>query len=127
MTTIHAYRRTLPHSVELFGQVLKFSADAEGRQVCEVPEGPALDRLLEISEGYCVLGAPPKQEGDEDQPYSPYVLTNGDNGKSVDLRTLDRAGLLAFIRDQELDYAPHPNAKDDTVRDKIVAMLTMGE
>ena len=127
MPIVHAYRRTKVHTVEAAGLKLKFEPNAEGHVVCEVPEGPALERLLELAEGYVLHGElPRKAEPDEDydEPLSKYVLTRGDNDETVDLRALDRAGLLAFIAEQELDYKPRANAADDTVRDKIVQLLT---
>lgn len=128
MAIVHAYRRTKLHTCQAGGLTLKFAPDTEGRVVCDVPEGPALDRLLELTEGYTLLGQKPQvasePDEDDDAPLSKYVLTRGDNDETVDLRTLDRAGLLAFIAEQGLDYTPRANAADDTIRDKIVKLLT---
>ena len=118
---LHAYRRKEPHQVEVAGQVLKFAANEQDHQVCDAPPGPATDRLLELSEGYVVYG---DTKQSEPAPASKYLLVNGE--ETVDLRTLDRAALVAFSAAQGLDYKPHANSKDDTVRDKIVELLTAG-
>ena len=126
MAIVHAYRRTRPHTVELGGKSFKFAANEDGHQVCDVPEGPALERLLELAEGYVAYGQvlPTAPGDDEDAPLSKYVLTRNENDDTIDLRLLDRAGLLAFIAEQELSYTPRANTPDDTLRDKIVHMLT---
>lgn len=131
MATVHAHRRTAPIEVELFGFTGKFTVNEAGHVVCEVPEGPALDRLLEITEAYTVYGGKPftpqaDPDDDDDTPLSKYALTRNESDETIDLRTLDRAGLLAFITEQELNYTPRANTPDDTVRDKIVALLTGG-
>lgn len=130
MAIVHAYRRTAPVEVEVFGFIAKFAPNEAGEVVCEVPEGPALDRLMEITEAYVVHGikpqATPDPDEDDDTPLSKYVLTRNESDETIDLRTLDRAGLLAFIAEQELGYSPRANTPDDTVRDKIVALLTGG-
>lgn len=64
MTTIHAYRRTLPHTVELLGHKLEFKVNAAGDQVCDVADDAAAARLLEISEGYRLHGG--QGDGDAD-------------------------------------------------------------
>lgn len=128
VTILHAYRRTAPCSVDLTGGPFKFAANEHGHFVCDVPEGPALTRLLEIGEAYRVYGAAVEQAPaeDDDTPLSKYVITNGDDDSTVDLRTLDRTALLAFIADQDLDYKPHHKAGEDTIRDKIVELLIGG-
>lgn len=128
MTILHAFRRIAPHAVDLPGGPFLFAPNEHGHFVCEVPEGPALERLLELTEGYKVYGAAAvlAPAEDDDTPASKYVITNGEDDSTVDLRTLDRAGLLAFIADQELDYKPHHKSSDDTIRDKIVELLIGG-
>lgn len=125
MTILHAFRRIATHAVDLPGGPFKFDANEHGHFVCDVPEGPALARLLELKEGYKVYGAAVEQAPaeDDDTPLSKYVITNGDDDSTVDLRTLDRTALLAFIADQELDYKPHHKAGEDTIREKIVELL----
>lgn len=128
MPLIHAYRRKAPHTVEFAGETRTFEANPAGEQVCDVPAGPMADRLLELTEGYRLHASEQPQAAppdDEDEPPSPFVLTSeGDDGNEVlvDLRTLDRARLLAFCAENDIP-APHPNAKDDTVRQKIVDFL----
>jgi len=129
MALVHAYRRTAPVEVEVYeGYIAKFEPNEAGHQVCEVPEGPSLDRLLEISEAYVVYGIKPQAQAepdeDDDTPLSKYILTRDDTDATVDLRELDRAALLAFIAEQDLDYKPRANTPDDTIRDRIVALLT---
>jgi len=121
MTTIHAYRRSSPCSVELFGEAHKFVANDKGDLVCEVPPGPALDRLLEIKEGYKVYGA--TVEADEPDAPSPYVLTMEEEGNevTVDLRKLDLAALQAFCTENEIKF--HVNSKEPKLRDTIVAFF----
>lgn len=123
MPTVHAYRRKKPHTPEVGGVLYKFAANEAGEQVCEVPEGPGLDRLLEIAEGYKLHGVQKDKADDEPNgDVSPYILTQeGEGGEevSIDLRTLDKAALVKFCADNEIP-APHPNAKEETIRNKIV-------
>lgn len=55
MKLIHAYRRSTPIVVELFGKVIQFQPDARSRMVAEVEDGPVADRLLQIKEAYVLL------------------------------------------------------------------------
>ena len=131
MTTVHAYRRSAPISVDLFEQTIEFKPNANGEIVAELDAGPALDRLLEITEGYRVLGAAPVIEPDADEETvietSPYVLTqekddgSGDE-ETIDLRTLARKELVQFCEDNEIP-APNKNDNADAIRDKIVAFF----
>ena len=121
MTILHAYRRTAVHSVDQPGGPFVFEVNADGHYLCDVTEPDAVDRLLEISEGYRVYGEPLTQALAADAPLSRFVITN--EHSTVDLRTLDRAGLLAFIVAEALDYKPHHKSSDDTIRDKIVELL----
>jgi hypothetical protein len=116
MTVIHAFRRTKPHTVELDGVLHKFTANAEGQHVCDVPGGPAVKRLLEISDAYRLHAAPAADDSDPEDDPSPYILTAGD--ETVDLRTMDQAALQDFCKQNEISY--HPSAKAETLRDKIV-------
>lgn len=128
MPFVHAYTRTKPHEVQVGGLTLQFAANETGEQVCDVPQGPALDRLLELSEGYLLYGATPAQPEPEDEEpaFSKYVFSTGNETGTVDLLTLDRAGLLEFIAEQELSYKPHGNVKIEAVRDRIVELMIDG-
>lgn len=126
MTIIHAYRRTTPCSVDLFGSIFKFVANDQGEFVCDVPAGPAQDRLLELSEGYRLHGAQTKAAEDDDTPppVSPYVLTvEGEGGaeSTVDLRELSLEQLHEFCKANEIPF--HPNSKEPKLRDVIVAFF----
>jgi hypothetical protein len=128
MALVHAYRRTKPHQADFGAVKFDFAANASGHYVCDVPDGPELARLLEITEGYVLYGdvpAAPSDAGEDDVMASKLIITSGDD-QAVDLRKLDRAGLLAFIEEQELDYKPHHRAGDDTIRLKIVELLIGG-
>jgi hypothetical protein len=123
--TVHAYRRTAPISVDLFGVNVKFALNEQGQALAEVEEGPGLDRLLEIPEAYRLLGdapAPVLPADDEDDPdaASPYLITDGDD--TIDLRTLDEAALRAFAVENEIDI-PGTVKRVETIRDRIVAAL----
>jgi len=123
--TVHAYRRTAPITVDLFGVNVKFTLNADGLVVADVAEGPGLDRLLDIPEAYRLLGdapAPVLPADDEDDPDlgSPYLITDGD--ETIDLRTLDEAALRAFALENEIDI-PGTVKKVETIRDRIVAAL----
>jgi hypothetical protein len=129
MALVHAYRRDAPHQVDFGAIKFDFAANDAGHQVCEVPDGPELARLLEITEGYVRYGDVPDEPSaaeDDDAMASKFIITSGDDDQAVDLRKLDRAGLLAFIEEQELDYKPHHRAGDDTIRHKIVELLIGG-
>lgn len=133
MTIIHAFPRkprpdakgaVKPHTVEVAGKRLKFIANDEGHYVCDVTDGAAAKRLLAIRDHYRVYGepAPEPEPAGEDEPASPYILTDGDDAeRTVDLRTLDKAALLAFGREHEISLSP--NAKEETLRDKIAAFF----
>lgn len=126
MTTIHAFIRTKPISVDLFDAVIEFQANDKGHIVAEVTEQRIADHLLSIREGYKVYGAAPTPASEDDGiDTSPYVMTQeGDNGNevTVDLRTLDRAALVAFCADNDIP-APHHKAGEDKIRDAIVAFF----
>lgn len=132
MPIVHAYRRKGPHTVELFGALCHFTANAEGKQVCNVPEGPGLDLLMEITEGYRLLTAQEAlasvAEREPDAPLldvSPFIITfEGEDGheKTVDLRKAQRPELLQIMTDNDMPN-PHPNSKDETLREKIVAFM----
>lgn len=52
MTAIHAYRRTEPTTVELYGQTIQFKPNDKKDVVAEVQHEKAAARLLSISEAY---------------------------------------------------------------------------
>ncbi|WP_043009157.1 hypothetical protein [Comamonas testosteroni] len=52
MTTIHAYRRTAPTTVELYGQSIQFKPNDKKDVVAEVLHERAAARLLSITEAY---------------------------------------------------------------------------
>lgn len=123
--TVHAYRRSAPITVDLFGVAVKFALNEQGQALAEVEEGPGLDRLLQIPEAYRLLGADPAPvlpADDEDDPDlgSPFLITDGDN--TIDLRTLDEAALRTFAAENEIDI-PGTVKKVETIRDRIVAAL----
>lgn len=129
MALVHAYRRTRPHQADFGAVKFDFAANEAGHYVCDVPEGPELARLLEITEGYVLYGAVPgsqDEEAEDEGLSSKFIITSGDDDQAIDLRKLDRAGLLAFIEEQELDYKPHHRAGEDTIRHKIVELLIGG-
>lgn len=128
MPLVHAYRRTKPHTVEYGGKKFKFLPDEEGRQVCDVPEGAALDRLVSLKEGYVLFGQPkPAEVSDSSEGgASPYVLTmEGDNDQevTVDLLTLTKAELLKFATDNEVEPLPAGNLNKQQIADAIVAFF----
>lgn len=49
---LHAYRRREAIEVSLLGEVVFFAPNARGDVVAEVPQGPVLERLLEVPEAY---------------------------------------------------------------------------
>lgn len=129
MPLVHAYRRTKPHTVEFGGKKFKFVADEDGRQVCDVPEGPALDRLLDLVEGYRLFGAPvaePTADGDDAPAASPYVLTQeGEGGEevTVDLLKLSKTELMKFAVDNDVTPLPDEKLKKQDIADAIVAFF----
>lgn len=126
MTTIHAFMRTKPVSVELFDTVVEFQPNAKGHVVAEVSETRVSRHLLSIKEGYRVYGSVPIAAAEEEEiETSPYVLTQeGDDGNeiTVDLRMLNREALVVFCAENEIPK-PHPNSKEETIRDAIVAFF----
>ncbi|MEQ6475145.1 hypothetical protein [Comamonas sp. wu1-DMT] len=62
MTAIHAYRRTAPTTVELYGQTIQFKPNDKKDVVAEVQHEKAAARLLSISEAYR-LYEPSEQSG----------------------------------------------------------------
>jgi hypothetical protein len=52
MTAIHAYRRTAPTTVELYGQSIQFKPNDKKDVVAEVLHEKAAARLLSITEAY---------------------------------------------------------------------------
>jgi hypothetical protein len=131
MTTIHAFLRAKPITVELFEALVEFKPNEKGHIVADVSEKRIVDRLLSIAEGYKVYGAVALPNGDDDEDVietSPYVLTQeGDGGEEVtiDLRTLALAALEAFCAENEIplpQYKPRATAKakEATLRDAIV-------
>ena len=52
MTAIHAYRRTAPTTVELYGQSIQFKPNDKKDVVAEVQHEKAAARLLSITEAY---------------------------------------------------------------------------
>jgi hypothetical protein len=117
--------------LDAFGVTTTFVPNGKGHCVGEVTNTKLLQRLMQIPEGYCLYDENAQPGGDDQDPPpgddvapSKYVLIS--DGATIDLRTMDRAGLLAFIAEQELSYTPRANTPDDTVRDKIVALLTGG-
>ncbi|MEG0139214.1 MAG: hypothetical protein RR818_04545 [Citrobacter sp.] len=52
MTTIHAYRRSAPTTVELYGQLIQFKPNDKKDVVAEVQHDKAAARLLSITEAY---------------------------------------------------------------------------
>jgi hypothetical protein len=133
MPLIHAYRRTNKCDVEFSNMTFTFDRNGAGDFVCDVPPGPELDRLLGITEGYKLYSDGPGESSEEDvqddkgsdkAPASKYVLIN--DGETIDLRALDRSALLEFIDAQGLTYTPRADTSDNSVRDKIVKLLTGG-
>ena len=147
MTTVHAYSRdndpraSAPKiiPVELFGSTIEFKPNDKGHFVAEVDEGDALERLLNISEGYCEYGKPPRQKkryaadpgdaGESDDEggidSSPYIKTfeDGNGGETtVDLRTLKRLQLMEIVKDNEIPDVSHSD-KNQVVMEKIVAFF----
>lgn len=119
---IHAYARKKPHTVELFGKRYTFKANDDGAFVCEVKEPDAIERLLEITEGYRVLKA--ADEGDDDGPDAAFVITSGDD-ETLNLLTLNKQQLLEFCKDN--DISVHPNARETTIRQRIVEYFRTAE
>ena len=58
---IHAFKRKEPTPIELFGLNIEFKPNAQGHCVAEVDHEAAIDRLLSISEAFCVYGEPAVQ------------------------------------------------------------------
>jgi hypothetical protein len=125
MTTLHAYKRTAQIVVDLpaLKLKLKFAPDAEGNVVCAVPDGPAVDLLLNISEAYRVFGAAPEgSTGDDDENQdagSRYILSHGEGDETLDLRTLTKAALLDFARENEIPGIDK-DSKKEVVLEQIV-------
>ena len=117
---IHAYPRKKPVTVELFGKNYKFVANDNGDFVAEVKEPEAVKRFLSISDHYQEYGAPPKADGEADtDPNARFLLTSGD--ETINLLELDKDQLLAFAKENDIEV--HPNAKAETLRERIIAAL----
>lgn len=112
MTILQAYRRTKTHVVTLLGLTLRFEPNDKGDVVCDVEDGAAVERLLDIPTGFRLYGEAPES------PVSPlpYVLVGA--AGSFDLRPLSDADLHAFA--QVNGVTVHHNAKGNTIRDRIV-------
>jgi len=130
---IEAYRRSKVLEIDLMGEVVKFMPNKDGKFVADIKKEAIYRRLLEIPDAYRVLGATVGEvnDGNDDDDdtggdaASPFILTQeGDNGEEVtiDLRKLDREGLNKFCDDNDIPKLPK-NAKDETVRNKIVAFF----
>jgi hypothetical protein len=119
--------------LDAFGITTTFVVNSSGHCVGEVTNPKLLQRLMQIPEGYCLYdeeaqatSAPDKTEMPEEEAQTASKYTLVSDGQTIDLRTLDRAGLLAFIAEQSLSYTPRANTTDAAVRDKIVSLLTGG-
>jgi len=125
MTTLHAYKRTAQIVVDLpaLKLKLKFAPDAEGNVLCDVPEGPAVDLLLNIPEAYRVFGAEQPAAGGDDEGNSDagsrYILSHGEGDETLDLRTLTKAALLEFARENEIPGIDK-DSKKEVVLEQIV-------
>jgi hypothetical protein len=137
----------------LFGLTLAFDANQNGDQVCNVPEGAALDRLLGLSEGYRpyqtgaiesfplavetavapIAQVQAEQLAVEAQDEAPkalavqteerQILTNDTTSEEIDLSTMGREELIAVIANLGLDFTPHHKMGAKAIRAKIMEMM----
>lgn len=105
---IHAFKRKEPTPIELFGLNIEFKPNAQGHCVAEVDHEAAIDRLLSISEAYCVYGEPavqavaPVEETDDtedaptDEPEAVSLTLTNDAGETLDISTFTAKKVREF-------------------------------
>lgn len=105
---IHAFKRKEPTPIELFGLNIEFLPNAQGHCVAEVDDEAAIDRLLSISEAYCVYGEPavqavaPVEETDDtedaptDEPEAVSLTLTNDAGETLDISTFTAKKVREF-------------------------------
>lgn len=136
MSIVQAYKRKKTYIHTFPDVTLVFEPNEKGDVVCDVADHGAVERLLQTPTGFRLYGeqadeamsallveqVPGKVEqvpptGDE----SPYVLRDEDADAVLDLRPMSDAELHAFADANGIKV--HPNAKGDTIRNKIVEFL----
>jgi len=127
-TPIQAYNRTKKYTTNIvaLSAVIEFAPNAFGDVVADVESEAAVDWLLRTPTAFRLYQAP------ADAPVVPikvvrlppgdeqYLLKSGD-GTAFDLRPLNDEQLHEFCKANNI--VVHPNAKGNTIRDKIVAAL----
>jgi hypothetical protein len=105
---IHAFKRKEPTPIELFGLNIEFLPNAQGHCVAEVDDEAAIDRLLSISEAFCVYGEPavqavaPVEETDDtedaptDEPEAVSLTLTNDAGETLDISTFTAKKVREF-------------------------------
>ncbi len=114
---IHAFKRKEPTPIELFGLNIEFKPNAQGHCVAEVDHEAAIDRLLSISEAFCVYGEPavqavaPVEETDDteiteetddtedaptDEPEAVSLTLTNDAGETLDISTFTAKKVREF-------------------------------
>ena len=102
--------------IDLFDKSYHFQPVASGEHVCDVAEDAAVDRFLEIPEGYCLFRGKAKFQAAPAQAEAGGIPANVDE----------------MTRDQMLAYAeqigmrkPHPAIGDEKLRANIAAFLEL--
>lgn len=132
----HKFRTKIAHkkgsAIEVFGHTIALTPD-EGQGdpgICsfEVPEArdDVFARLLEIPEGFELLGEvspdesdlSPAPSGNFEPAPAPSLVIEGDNGAKIDLYQADRATLVAIGKDLGLTFANKLGV--DKVREQVI-------
>jgi hypothetical protein len=106
------------HTFQFGGRLHTFTLNDAGHMVGEVTDPALIKRLLSLPEGYReykpdATGSVEVDEGDEGADLaSPFVLSIGDGDETVDLRDLNKADLVAFAKENELDIPAALNKAD---------------
>ena len=105
---IHAYRRSAPIEVSLFGSTIEFVANEAGAVVAEVDDEKSVERLLSIDDAYRAYGEKvatvaavtkePSEEGDADS----LVLTN-DAGETLDISKWTAKQVRVFATENAIE------------------------
>lgn len=132
MALVQAFRRIKTYTYQFKDVKLVFEPNEKGDVVCDVADPGTVDRLLQTPTGFRlygeqadepmspVLSLPVSQVTSEPEK-SPYLLADDESGAVLDLRPMSDAELHAFADANGIKV--HPNAKGDTIRNKIVEFL----
>lgn len=111
---IHAYKRKEITPIDAGNTQIEFKPNEHGDVVAEVLDKEDRERLLGISEAFCIYGP---AVGDELEAV--FFVTNGD--ETLDLATLDDEALKEFAKANGVKT--HHSQKGDRLRQVIVDHL----